>query len=135
MILADTSAWIEYDRGSASPVHLRMRDLIASAGPLATTEPVVMEYLAGTRIALQRSVARSVMASVERLPFDSVVDFDLASTFYRSCRSRGITPRGLIDCMIAAVAFRNGAAMLAHDVDLARVCEVVGVELDEASLR
>lgn len=135
MILVDTSAWIEYDHESGSAAHRRLRDLITAETPIATTEPVVMEYLAGTRTTLQRAVARSVMASVERLPFDSAVDFDLASTFYRSCRARGVTPRGLVDCMIAAVAFRNGASVLAHDVDLARICEAVGVELDEASLR
>jgi hypothetical protein len=37
--------------------------------------------------------------------------------------------------MIAAVGWRRGATLLAHDVDLGRVGAVIGVELDEASLR
>ena len=47
MILADTSAWVEYDRATGSPVDLRLRDLIAADGPIAVTEPVIMEVLAG----------------------------------------------------------------------------------------
>ena len=49
MILADTSAWIEYDRATGSAVDLRLRDLIAADGPIAVTEPVIMEVLAGAR--------------------------------------------------------------------------------------
>ncbi len=36
--------------------------------------------------------------------------------------------------MIAAVAWRSGATLLAQDIDLFRVAEVVGIELDEASI-
>jgi predicted nucleic acid-binding protein len=37
--------------------------------------------------------------------------------------------------MIAAVAWRRGATLLAHDVDLDRVADVIGIAVDEASLR
>jgi len=36
--------------------------------------------------------------------------------------------------MIASVARRNHATLLAHDADLARVGTVVGIEMDPASL-
>lgn len=35
--------------------------------------------------------------------------------------------------MIAAVAWRSEAILLAQDVDLVRVAEVLGVQIDEAS--
>jgi predicted nucleic acid-binding protein len=41
----------------------------------------------------------------------------------------------MVDCMIAAVARRRGTRLLEHDADLARIADVVGIELDEASLR
>jgi len=47
VILADTSAWVEFDRATGSAVDRRMAELIASDGPLAVTEPVLMEVLAG----------------------------------------------------------------------------------------
>lgn len=37
--------------------------------------------------------------------------------------------------MIAAVALRRGASLLAHDVDLDRVAGVMGITMDEGSLR
>ena len=42
---------------------------------------------------------------------------------------------GMVDCMIAAVAMRGGASLLAHDADLDRVARVVGITMDAASLR
>jgi predicted nucleic acid-binding protein len=54
---------------------------------------------------------------------------------YRRCRKAGVTPCGLIDRMIAAVAWRREASVLAHDADLDRVATVIGIELDRASLR
>jgi predicted nucleic acid-binding protein len=45
-----------------------------------------------------------------------------------------VTPRGLIDCMIASVARRHQATLLAADRDLGRVARAVGVDLDRASI-
>ena len=45
-----------------------------------------------------------------------------------------MTPRGLIDCMIAAVASGTATPLLAHDRDLARIAEVIDLALDEHSL-
>lgn len=135
MILADTSAWIEYDRETDSPTYRRIHGLVETGGPLAVTEPVMMEFIGGTRSSTHERAARRLFARFHHLAFDTPVDFHLATRIYRRCRARGITPRGFVDCMITAVAFRNGATVLAHDLDLARICTAVGIELDEASLR
>jgi predicted nucleic acid-binding protein len=135
MILADTSAWIEYDRATSSAVDERLTELISAQGPLAVTEPVMMEVLAGARTDAREHDLRRLLLRAGLLHFDAVTDFDAASRIYRRCRSSGITPRGMIDCMIVAVAWRRGAALLSYDVDLYRVAQVVGVELDDASLR
>lgn len=135
MILADTSAWIEYDRATGSSVDQRIQNLIESAGPLAVTEPVLMEVLAGARNDREQERLRRLLMRFELLKFDAVADFDGAVVIYRRCRAAGITPRGLLDCMIAAVAWRRGASLLAHDADLDRVASVVGLAVDEASLR
>ena len=134
MILSDTSAWVEYDRGTGSLVDRRVAELIDAAGELAVTEPVVMEVLAGARDDRREFDLRRFLLRFELLPFDPASDFDGAARIYRRCRAAGITPRGMIDCMIAAVAWRREATLLAHDADLARVAGVIGIELDAASL-
>jgi len=129
-VLADTSAWVEYDRATGSHVDLRLTELIAQDGPLAVTEPVLMEVLAGARTDQRADDLRRLLLRCELHRVDPASDFDAAVRIYRRCRGVGITPRGLIDCMIAAVAWRRGAALLAQDVDLLRVADVVGIALD-----
>jgi len=135
LILADTSAWVEYDRATGSTVDERLRDLIAGDAPLAITEPILMEVLAGARSRTREIDLRRLLLRCRTLPFQSPTDFDGAALIYRRCREAGVTPRGLIDCMVATVAQRTGAMLLARDADLARVAQVVGIQMDEASLR
>lgn len=135
MILVDSSAWVEFDRSTGSSVDLRLTELIDKNDPIAVTEPVIAEVAAGARTDDREAALRRLLARFRLLPFDSVADFDGAVTIYRRCRQVGITPRGLVDCMIAAVALRHGATVLAHDADLARIVEVMPLQLDHASLR
>ena len=135
MILADTSAWVEYDRATHSAADRRVAELIDTAGPLAVTEPVLMEVLAGARDEQREGDLRRLLLRFELLSFDAVTDFDGAVTIYRRCRAAGVTPRGMLDCMIAAVAWRTGATLLSHDADMDRVAGVIEIELDDASLR
>lgn len=135
MILADTSAWIEYDRATGSSADQRIAELISTEGPLTFTEPVLMEVVAGARSDAREQDLRRLLLRFELAHFDAVSDFDAAARIYRRCRRAGVTPRGMVDCMIAAVAHRCGLALLAWDVDMVRVAEVIGIELDGGSLR
>lgn len=134
MILADTSAWVEYDRATGSAVDQRLTELISSDGLLAVTEPVIMEVVAGARSDERESDLRRLLLRFDLLRFDVAADFDAAARIYRSCRRAGVTPRGMVDCMIASVARRHGARLLAHDADMNRVAKVVGIDIDDASL-
>jgi hypothetical protein len=135
VILADTSAWVEYDRATGSTVDARITDLIEDDTPPVVTEPVIMEVIAGARDQARAEDLRRLLLRGGLLPFDPATDFDAAALIYRRCRQAGITPRGMIDCMIAAVGWRNNAALLCRDVDLKRVCGLVGIQLDSASGR
>lgn len=133
MILVDTSAWIEFDRATESPVDLRLTDLLKNNGELAVTEPVIAEVAIGARTDDRELSLRRMLGWCELLAFDPVADFDGAVSIYRQCRQAGVTPRGLLDCMIASVALRHRAAVLAHDADLVRIAAVVPLALDPAS--
>src|SRR5437667_12825012 len=116
MILADTSAWVEYDRATGSVVHRRVAELVASEGPLSVTEPVIMEVAAGAQNDQRQLDLRRLLSRFTLLRFDAAADFDAAARIYHRCRAVGFTPRGMVDCMIAAVAWRHGAALLAPGV-------------------
>lgn len=130
MILVDTSAWVEFDRATGSPTDARLTGLVADTDLVAVTEPVIMEIVAGARDDRRERDLRRLLARFPLLRFDPVVDFDGAARIYRTCRRSGVTPRGTVDCMIAAVALRHGATLLAADADLDRVAEVMGIPLD-----
>ena len=130
MILVDTSAWVEFDRATGSTVDSRLSALIADDGEIAVTEPVIMEVTAGARSDAREQDLRRLLGRCSLLRFDAAIDFDAASRIYRTCRRGGVTPRGMIDCMIASVAHRHNAALLASDADLQRVAQVIGIPLD-----
>lgn len=97
------------------------------------TEPVIMEVLAGARSDQRELDLRRLLLRFTLLHFDAASDFNSAAHMYRRCRAAGFTPRGMVDCMIAAVAWRYGASLLAQDMDLLRLGQIVGIELDQSS--
>lgn len=117
VILVDTSAWVELLRATGTQTHLQIRSLIADEAPLATTEVVVMEVLAGARDEAHRRALRRLLLRCELLPLTGLADYEAAADLYRTCRRAGDTIRALTDCLIAIPAIRAGAAVLHADRD------------------
>ncbi len=132
MILADTSAWVEFDRGTGSSVDNRMLDLIKKENQICITEPILMEVTSGARSDTDMVKLRRLLLRFNLVNFDSSIGFDGAAKIYRSCRKNGITPRGLIDCMIAFVALQNNLTLLTIDSDLLGIAKVMTIPLDIA---
>lgn len=116
MILADTSAWIEYLRGTGSRTHRALRRAIDS-GDVVITEPVVMEVLAGARSAGQVVRLREALTAFHLMTVAGLDDFESAAAIDRTCRGAGDEVRGIVDCLIAAVAIRCDASVLHRDRD------------------
>lgn len=88
-----------------------------------------MEVLAGARDESRHDDLRRLLTSFRWLPADPVADFEGATRIYRACRAAGVTPRGLIDCMIANIAIRTGSVLLASDHDFGEIARVVPLRL------
>ena len=73
---------------------------------------------------LRALLLRGPMIAVEGLQ-----DWEDAAQLHRSARSRGLTVRSSIDCLIAAVALRTGSPVLALDRDLAALAQVCALVL------
>jgi predicted nucleic acid-binding protein len=126
MILADTSAWIEYLRQTESSVDLALNDALA-AEQVATTDPVIMEVLAGSRSEAAAEKLLGTLETLEYYPTAFRTDWERAAQIYRECRRAGVTIRSQVDCLIAAVAERRGVPVLHADADFARLAEVAGI--------
>lgn len=114
MILIDTSAWVEFLRDTGSPACVEVDRLLGSR--IATTDPIVMEVLAGARDDRHLHDLRGLLGRAVRLRCEPV-DFDIAALLYRACRQQGETVRKLLDCLIAAVAVRTKSPVLHADAD------------------
>jgi predicted nucleic acid-binding protein len=125
--LIDTSAWVEYLRATGSVVHAQLRRALERGRPIHTTDVVVMEVLAGGRDEGHADQLRRLLATCEFVPVAGVGDFEQAAAIYRRCRRSGETVRALTDCLVAAIAIRNGIDVLHADRDfdvIARCCDL-----------
>ncbi len=121
MPIIDTSAWIEFLRGTGSRTNLEVRELIGYDAQIC--DPVRMELLAGARdeehvTQLEKLLARAAVIKTES------VDYDNAATIYRACRKLGVTIRAQVDCLIAAIAIRTNTKLLHQDTDFDAIAKV-----------
>ena len=127
MLHADTSAWIEYLRRTESQVDLTLTAAL-EAGTVTLIEPVKAELLVGARTNVELRELRRLIDGLDIELIHPRDDFDRAVEIHLRCRSVGVTPRGLIDCLIAAITERCGFPLLHADRDLAAIAEVLGLE-------
>jgi len=126
--LIDSSAWVEYLRATGSPAHHALGDRIRSQRALATTGPVEMELLAGARSPAEADRIRRILAACRMVPVRPQ-DWQGAATIFARCRAGGVTPRRLLDCLIAAVAIRAELPLLARDRDFELMARYVPLRL------
>ena len=117
MILVDTSAWVEYLRGTGSPLNIRVRAYHDNTDDLVITDVVAMELLAGVRTDVDERRVDAIVSGVPLLRTQSLDDYEQAAVLFRACRRGGETVRKLTDCLIAAIAIRNNVPLLHGDSD------------------
>lgn len=68
MTLIDTSAWVEYLRGTGSDAHRAVKRLLEGDALVHTTDVVVMEVLAGARDHVHEQQLRRLLGRCDHLP-------------------------------------------------------------------
>ena len=126
MPLIDTSAWVEYLRGTGSQTNFKVREIIGFDAQIC--DPVRMELLAGARdeqhvAQLEKFLARTTVIKTES------IDYDNAAAIYRACRKLGLTIRTHIDCLIAAIAIRTDTDLLHNDSDFDAIAQVTKLKI------
>ena len=134
-VLVDTSAWVEYLRGTGSPHNSWIRDAIRAEMPLGWTDPVLYELTAGTRSARRAEELRALLLRGPMIAVMGLQDWEDAAKLYRAARSKGFTVRSSVDCLIAAVAVRTGSPVLAKDRDFDALAQVSDLVLEPAGAR
>jgi len=128
VIVADSSAWIELLRGTESPAHRTLRRLLQEDAPVATTEMVAGEILAGARDDLDHVRLRRELMATRFIPLGGFEGFERAARLVRECRALRITA-SLTDCLVAVPAVAAGAAVLHADADFDRIASATALEV------
>lgn len=127
MILIDTSAWVEFLRDTGSRVCARVDALLGA--DIATCDPIRMEVLAGARDPVHLMQLRGLLGRATVLA-TLPADYEHAAAIYRTCRARGATVRSLMDCLIAAIAIREGVTVLHADADFDAIAQHTGLRVE-----
>lgn len=106
-----------------------MLEAIENDQELHVTEPVIMEVTAGAADDLRERQLRRLLMRFPLLRFEAPTDFLGAARIYQAGRIAGCTPSSFIDCMVAAVALRTGAAVLSADADFDRIAKFTALQL------
>jgi predicted nucleic acid-binding protein len=116
MILVDSSVWIDYFRGTATPQTDKLDELLG-AEPLAIGDLILTEVLQGFSTDKDFNQAKKLLASL--VPID-IGGHDIAiqaANHHRALRALGARPRGTLDTVIATWCIADGHMLLHCDRD------------------
>jgi len=114
VIMVDSSAWVEFLRDTGSWVCEEVDRLLDAE--IVITDPILMEVLAGARDERHLHQLRGLLGRA-RMAHCQPPDYVDAALLYRRCQRNGTTIRRLVDCLIGAVALREGVPVLHMDED------------------
>ena len=116
MILVDSSVWIDYFRGTATPQADRLDGLLGSE-PLAIGDLILTEVLQGFGTEREFNDARKVLLALEMVVLGGPDVAVEAAKNYRKLRGLGVTVRKTIDTVIATRCIVSGHMLLHSDRD------------------
>ena len=126
MILVDSSVWIDYFRGTATPQAERLDSLLGTE-PVATGDLILTEVLQGFVSDRDFTQAKKLLTS---LVVVDLVGQDIAiqaAKNFRVLRALGITVRKTIDTVIATRCIKSRLSLLYSDRDFDPFVEHLGL--------
>lgn len=126
MILVDSSVWIDYFRGVATPQSDRL-DALLGAEPLATGDVVLAEVLQGFPSERDFDEALRLLTSLAVIDVGGKDIAVQAARNFRTLRARGVTVRKTIDTLIATRCIDDGFSLLFSDRDFEPFVEHLGL--------
>ncbi len=117
-VLVDTSAWVDFLNGHASPERQAVAALLAGHDELCTCGLIVAEVFQGLRRDKGRDGLQRLFRNLLFLEPSGIELYFRSAEIYRLLRQRGAKIRSTIACLIAALAEENACYILARDRDL-----------------
>ncbi|MBO9580515.1 MAG: PIN domain nuclease [Sphingobium sp.] len=116
MILVDSSVWIDYFRGVATPQTDRL-DAMLGTEPVAIGDLMLAEVLQGFDSDRDFEQALSLLGTLDRIEIGGQEVAVQAARNFRALRALGITVRKTIDTLIATRCIWDDVPLLYSDRD------------------
>jgi predicted nucleic acid-binding protein len=116
VILVDSSVWVDYFRGSATPQADRLDELLGAV-PIAVGDLILTEVLQGFGPEREFNEARRLLTALEVVNLGGLDVAIEAARNYRKLRELGVTIRKTIDTVIATRCIIDGLQLLHSDRD------------------
>lgn len=115
-LLVDSSVWIDYFNGTITPETDYLHRVLGQE-MIFTGDLILAEVLQGFRLQKDFELARRALLKFPAMEMVGVVTAVKSAQNYRFLRSKGITIRKTIDCLIATYCIENNLTLLHADRD------------------
>ena len=116
MIVVDSSVWIDFFRGDASPEVDRLDELLETS-EIIVGDLILTEVLQGFRRDADYAVAKQLLTDFSVVSMVGADQAIVSADIYRELRKSGVTPRKTIDVWIAAFCIKWQIPLLYSDRD------------------
>lgn len=127
MILVDSSVWIDFFRGTASPQTDKL-DALLGKKPLLVGDLILIEVLRGFSSERDFNQAHRLLAALDLIEIGGRDIGVQAARNFRTLRALGVTVRKTIDTLIATRCIESGIALLHCDRDFDPFTEHLGLQ-------
>lgn len=128
MILVDSSIWIDFFRGAATPQVEQLDSLLGST-PLAVGDLILAEVLQGVRDEREFNLVRRTLEDFTVIELGGKDIAIQAARNFRTLRGLGFTVRKTIDSIIATRCIEDGLTLLHADRDFDPFQEHLGLRV------
>jgi predicted nucleic acid-binding protein len=127
MILADSSVWVDYFRGTETDGALVL-DRVIISGEVAVGDLVLAEVLLGFATEKRASIAQLAMGRFPLVALGGGPVAIEAARVYRLLRGKGVTVRGTVDLLIGTWCVMNDVPLIHADKDFAGMERWIGLK-------
>ena len=128
IVLIDTTVWIDFFAGQQLPHVAVLECLIKNREDICICGIILTEVLQDIREKSEFRKTKELFNAMIFLPMPYSI-FLGAAEIYRTLRSKGITIRNSVDCMIASVAIENDIMLLHNDRDFILIEKHLGLKV------
>jgi predicted nucleic acid-binding protein len=124
--IVDTTVWVDYLRGVATP-QTEWLDANLLRERLGLTDLILCEVLQGVKDGDNFQTVQRELLKYEVFSAGGIALAVDSAKNYRKLRAQGHTVRRTIDCLIATFCLRNGHSLLHNDRDYGPFEQVLGL--------